>query len=91
VMLAAGDTFRAAAVEQLEKWAERTGAEFVKGAGVKSRPSAGRLPELWVRWICCCSRLLKFAVCQQELCVEWKGAEFWKGEGLYRGGRLTES
>lgn len=41
VMMAAGDTFRAAAVEQLEKWAERTGAEFVKGAGVKSRPSAG--------------------------------------------------
>ncbi|GAQ81018.1 chloroplast SRP receptor [Klebsormidium nitens] len=40
VMMAAGDTFRAAAVEQLEKWAERTGAEFVKGAGVKSRPSA---------------------------------------------------
>jgi signal recognition particle GTPase len=46
VLLAAGDTFRAAAVEQLEKWAERTGAEFVKGAGVKSRPSAGRVPGL---------------------------------------------
>ncbi|MEO1228997.1 MAG: signal recognition particle-docking protein FtsY [Myxococcota bacterium] len=31
VMLAAGDTFRAAAVEQLEVWGERAGAEVVKG------------------------------------------------------------
>lgn len=30
VMMAAGDTFRAAAVEQLETWAERTGADLVK-------------------------------------------------------------
>jgi fused signal recognition particle receptor len=33
VVLAAGDTFRAAAVEQLEVWADRVGAEVVKGAG----------------------------------------------------------
>ncbi len=31
VLLAAGDTFRAAAVEQLEVWGERVGAEVVKG------------------------------------------------------------
>ncbi len=31
VMLAAGDTFRAAAVEQLEVWAERAGVPVVKG------------------------------------------------------------
>jgi fused signal recognition particle receptor len=31
-MLVAGDTFRAAAVEQLEIWAQRTGCEFVRGA-----------------------------------------------------------
>jgi fused signal recognition particle receptor len=30
VLLAAGDTFRAAAIEQLEIWAQRTGAEFVR-------------------------------------------------------------
>ncbi|MCK6491759.1 MAG: signal recognition particle-docking protein FtsY, partial [Planctomycetes bacterium] len=30
VMLAAGDTFRAAAIEQLEIWAERAGAEIVR-------------------------------------------------------------
>lgn len=30
VMIAAGDTFRAAAIEQLEIWAERSGAEFVR-------------------------------------------------------------
>ncbi len=29
VLLAAGDTFRAAAIEQLEIWAERTGSDFV--------------------------------------------------------------
>ena len=32
VMVVAGDTFRAAAVEQLKVWAERSGAEFVRGA-----------------------------------------------------------
>ena len=31
VLLAAGDTFRAAATEQLEEWARRAGAEIVKG------------------------------------------------------------
>jgi fused signal recognition particle receptor len=31
VMLAAGDTFRAAAIEQLKIWGERTGAEVVAG------------------------------------------------------------
>ncbi len=30
VILAAGDTFRAAAIEQLEVWAERTGSEIVR-------------------------------------------------------------
>ena len=33
VMVAAGDTFRAGAIDQLRVWAERTGAEFVGGAG----------------------------------------------------------
>ena len=32
VLLAAGDTFRAAAAEQLNTWAERSGSEFVRGA-----------------------------------------------------------
>src|SRR4051812_10818719 len=32
VLIAAGDTFRAAAAEQLEVWAERSGAEIVRGA-----------------------------------------------------------
>ena len=31
VLIAAGDTFRAAAVEQLEVWANRAGAEIIKG------------------------------------------------------------
>ncbi len=35
VMLAAGDTFRAAAIEQLEIWAQRTGCEIVR-----SQPNA---------------------------------------------------
>jgi fused signal recognition particle receptor len=32
VLIAAADTYRAAAVEQLERWAERAGCEIVKGA-----------------------------------------------------------
>jgi fused signal recognition particle receptor len=32
VLVAAGDTFRAGAIDQLRLWAERTGAEFVGGA-----------------------------------------------------------
>ena len=32
VVLAAGDTFRAAAADQLAMWAERTGADIVRGA-----------------------------------------------------------
>jgi fused signal recognition particle receptor len=32
VVLAAGDTYRAAAAEQLAEWAQRAGAEFVRGA-----------------------------------------------------------
>jgi fused signal recognition particle receptor len=32
VMVAAGDTFRAGAIDQLRVWAQRTGAEFVGGA-----------------------------------------------------------
>jgi fused signal recognition particle receptor len=32
VVLAAADTFRAAAVEQLEQWADRAGAAFVRGS-----------------------------------------------------------
>jgi fused signal recognition particle receptor len=32
VMLAAGDTFRAAASEQLQQWADRTGADIVRAA-----------------------------------------------------------
>jgi fused signal recognition particle receptor len=39
VLLAAGDTFRAAAGEQLQVWAERTGADIVQGAE-GSDPSA---------------------------------------------------
>ena len=32
VVIAAADTYRAAAIEQLEKWAERAGCEIVKGS-----------------------------------------------------------
>ena len=42
VVIGAADTFRAAAVEQLERWAERAGVDIVKGAG-GLRPRRGRL------------------------------------------------
>lgn len=38
VVLGAGDTFRAAAAEQLEEWARRSGAEIVRAASEKARP-----------------------------------------------------
>jgi fused signal recognition particle receptor len=39
VMVAAGDTFRAGAIDQLKVWAERTGAEFI-GAKAGADPAA---------------------------------------------------
>lgn len=39
VLVAAGDTFRAGAIDQLRLWAERTGAEFI-GARAGSDPAA---------------------------------------------------
>ncbi|HEY5062203.1 MAG TPA: signal recognition particle-docking protein FtsY [Gemmatimonadaceae bacterium] len=39
VMLAAGDTFRAGAIDQLRVWSERTGAEFV-GAAAGTDPAS---------------------------------------------------
>lgn len=38
VVLAAGDTFRAAAAEQLEEWARRAGAQIVRADSDKVRP-----------------------------------------------------
>lgn len=38
VVLGAGDTFRAAASEQLEEWARRAGAEIIRADGDKARP-----------------------------------------------------
>ena len=40
VLLAAGDTFRAAAAEQLQTWAERSGAEFFGPQRDNQRPDA---------------------------------------------------
>ena len=48
VMLAAGDTFRAAAVEQLEVWAQRAEVDFVKGDArrrLRPRSHSRRLPQ----------------------------------------------
>ncbi|ERN19320.1 hypothetical protein AMTRI_Chr09g22870 [Amborella trichopoda] len=40
VLMAAGDTFRAAASDQLEVWAERTGSEIVVGEGEKVKAAS---------------------------------------------------
>ncbi len=47
VMLAAGDTFRAAAIEQLKIWGERTGAAVVTGAS--GADAAGLVYDAFVR------------------------------------------
>ena len=44
VLLAAGDTFRAAAADQLAMWAERTGAEIVRGAEGRTRARSSSTP-----------------------------------------------
>ena len=41
ILMAAGDTFRAAASDQLEIWAERTGCEIVVAEKEKAKASAG--------------------------------------------------
>uniref|UniRef100_A0A0D9YK82 SRP54-type proteins GTP-binding domain-containing protein n=1 Tax=Oryza glumipatula TaxID=40148 RepID=A0A0D9YK82_9ORYZ len=41
VLMAAGDTFRAAARDQLEVWAERTGSEIVIDNDKKAKPASG--------------------------------------------------
>ncbi|KAK9103371.1 hypothetical protein Sjap_020625 [Stephania japonica] len=43
ILMAAGDTFRAAASDQLEIWAERTGCEIVVAEGEKVKAPSGRL------------------------------------------------
>ncbi|KAM0007375.1 putative signal recognition particle, SRP54 subunit, GTPase domain-containing protein [Helianthus debilis subsp. tardiflorus] len=40
ILLAAGDTFRAAVSDQLEIWAERTGCEIVSAEKEKAKASA---------------------------------------------------
>lgn len=41
ILIAAGDTFRAAASDQLEIWAERTGCEIVVAEKEKAKASSG--------------------------------------------------
>jgi len=57
--MAAGDTFRAAASDQLEIWAERTGCEIVMAESEKAKASSGTNGPKFSSWICCLS-LLKF-------------------------------
>jgi fused signal recognition particle receptor len=42
ILMAAGDTFRAAASDQLEIWAERTGCEIVVAERDKAKAASGR-------------------------------------------------
>lgn len=49
--MAAGDTFRAAAGDQLEIWAERTGCEIVRAEGDVTKASSGKKIEgLYMMW-----------------------------------------
>lgn len=43
ILMAAGDTFRAAASDQLEIWAERTGCEIVVAEKEKAKAASGRV------------------------------------------------
>ena len=50
VMLAAGDTFRAAAVQQLEGWGKRVGAEVVRGKEDRKRACRERVCSTVLMW-----------------------------------------
>ena len=58
VLLAAGDTFRAAAIEQLETWAERVGAEIVR-----SQPGADSATVLFDAITAAKARGAEFVLC----------------------------
>lgn len=58
--MAAGDTFRAAASDQLEIWAERTGCEIVVAEKEKAKASSGRLQ---FRKFCSSSYLYSVLTC----------------------------
>ena len=45
VMLAAGDTFRAAAIEQLKVWGDRTGAASSRASRAPMRRASPSMPE----------------------------------------------
>ena len=53
--MAAGDTFRAAASDQLEIWAERTGCEIVVAESEKAKASSGTNEIRFSSCICCLS------------------------------------
>jgi fused signal recognition particle receptor len=55
VMLAACDTFRAAAVEQLEVWSQRLGVQVIKAATRRRSRSTRRRRPCHAAWMCWCS------------------------------------
>lgn len=79
VMLAAADTFRAAAIDQLQIWAERTGVEIVKhkegsdpGAVVFDAIQAARARNMDVLVIDTAGRLQNKTNLMKELSKVWK-------------------
>ncbi|KAK3038080.1 hypothetical protein RJ639_031634 [Escallonia herrerae] len=50
ILMAAGDTFRAAASDQLEIWSERTGCEIVVAEKEQAKASSGR-QRSWATWL----------------------------------------
>lgn len=53
ILMAAGDTFRAAASDQLEIWAERTGCEIVVAETEKAKASSGANRNEFYFQLCC--------------------------------------
>ena len=63
VLLVAGDTFRAAAAEQLAGWAERSKAEIAVASNQKQRPDALMYSAIDRVWASLCTSLCTFEVC----------------------------
>eukprot|EP00897_Mesotaenium_endlicherianum_P009951 jgi/Mesen1/8985/ME000056S08384 len=87
VLMVAGDTFRAAATEQLEIWAGRAGADIVMPESDKTRPSTGLHTNFnLMEELKACKRSLNKIVADAPHVVGVTGFVLTKLDGTSRGG-----
>ncbi|CAB4300295.1 unnamed protein product [Prunus armeniaca] len=73
-----GDTFRAAACDQLEIWAERTGCEIVVAEKEKAKAASGRELE-WKRWMNLSRGRVEFGCVGERDRERERERQWWRG------------